>query len=69
MSESACANGYVESFNGESRGELLNREILAILLEAEVLTADWRKEYRGRSGRSAHCTTNHQLLKPKCWRL
>ena len=30
-------NGYIESFNGKFRDELLNREILDILLEAQVV--------------------------------
>jgi putative transposase len=38
-------NGYIESFNGKMRDELLNREILTTLTEARVLIADWRKEY------------------------
>jgi transposase InsO family protein len=38
-------NGYIESFNGKLRDELLNREIFTTLLEAEVLIADWRRQY------------------------
>lgn len=38
-------NGYVESFNGKMRDELLDREIFDTLLEAKVLTEDWRREY------------------------
>lgn len=38
-------NGYIESFNGKLRDELLNREIFTTLTEAKVLMADWRKEY------------------------
>jgi transposase InsO family protein len=38
-------NGYVESFNGKLRDELLNREIFTTLSEAKVLIAEWRKEY------------------------
>ena len=38
-------NGYIESFNGKLRDELLNREIFTTLIEAKVLTADCRKEY------------------------
>jgi putative transposase len=38
-------NGYIESFNGKLRDELLNREILTTLLEARVLIKDWRDEY------------------------
>ena len=38
-------NGYIESFNGKLRDELLNREIFTTLLEAKVLIENWRKEY------------------------
>ncbi len=38
-------NGYIESFNGKLRDELLNREIFTTLTEAKVLIAEWRKEY------------------------
>ena len=38
-------NGYVESFNGKFRDELLNGEIFDTLLEARVLLERWRREY------------------------
>ena len=38
-------NGYIESFNGKLRDELLNREIFYTLIEAKVLIEQWRKEY------------------------
>jgi len=38
-------NGYIESFNGKSRDELLNREIFTTLTEAKVLIEQWRREY------------------------
>jgi transposase InsO family protein len=38
-------NGYIESFNGKLRYELLNREIFTTLLEARVLIENWREEY------------------------
>jgi transposase InsO family protein len=38
-------NGYVESFNGKLRDELLNQEIFSSLEEARVLIEQWRKEY------------------------
>lgn len=38
-------NGYIESFNGKLRDELLNVEIFDTLLEAKVLTERWRREY------------------------
>lgn len=38
-------NGYIESFNGKMRDELLDREIFNTLEEARVLINQWRKEY------------------------
>jgi len=39
-------NGYVESFNGKLRDELLNVEIFDTLREAQVLVERWRKHYK-----------------------
>ena len=38
-------NGYVESYLGKLRDELLNGEILDTLMEAKVLVEGWRQEY------------------------
>jgi putative transposase len=38
-------NGYVESFNGKMRDELLNGEIFYSLKEAKILIEQWRKQY------------------------
>jgi putative transposase len=38
-------SGYVESFNGKLRDELLNGEIFYTLREAQVLSERWRREY------------------------
>jgi transposase InsO family protein len=38
-------NGYIESFNGKLRDELLNREIFTTLMEAKVLIENWKQEY------------------------
>jgi len=38
-------NGYIESFNGKLRDELLNREIFTTSTEAKVLIEQWRREY------------------------
>ena len=38
-------NGYIESFNGKLRDELLNDEIFTTLQEAKVLTEVWRRHY------------------------
>ena len=38
-------NGYVESFNGKLRDELLDREIFYTVTEAKILIERWRREY------------------------
>jgi len=38
-------NGYVESFNGKLRDELLNGEIFYTLKEAQILIQNWRRKY------------------------
>ena len=38
-------NGYVESFIGKLRDELLNGEIFDTLLETKVIIENWRREY------------------------
>lgn len=38
-------NGYIESFNGKLRDELLNGEIFDTITEARVITERWRKLY------------------------
>jgi transposase InsO family protein len=47
-------NGYVESFNGKLRDELLNAEIFDTLNEAKVLIEYWRREYN-------HCRPHSSL--------
>ena len=46
-SASPWENGYIESFNGKLRDELLNREVFSTLTEAKVLIEEWRREYNG----------------------
>jgi transposase InsO family protein len=38
-------NGYVGSFNGKLRDELLDREVFCTLLEVQVLTERYRQTY------------------------
>jgi putative transposase len=38
-------NGYIESFNGKLRDELLNGELFDTLLEAKVLVECWRRHF------------------------
>jgi len=44
-SGSPWENGYIESFNGKLRDELLEREVFDTLFEAQVLIERWRVEY------------------------
>jgi transposase InsO family protein len=46
-------NGYVESFIGKLRDELLNGEIFDTLLEARVVIENWRKVYNQRRPHSS----------------
>ena len=46
-------NGYVESFNGKLRDELLNRELFLSLAEARYLLDEWRLDYNHRRPHSA----------------
>jgi len=41
-------NGYVESFNGKLRDELLNRELFLSLPEARYVLDEWREDYNER---------------------
>lgn len=41
-------NGYVESFNGKLRDELLNRELFLGLAEARYVLDQWRNDYNHR---------------------
>jgi transposase InsO family protein len=38
-------NGYIESFNGKLRDEVLEREVIDMLWEVKVLIEQWRKDY------------------------
>ena len=40
-------NGYMESFNGKLRDELLNGELFCTLWEAQVVIERWRQAYNG----------------------
>jgi len=46
-------NGYVESFNGKLRDELLNGEVFYTLEEIRVVTELWRRHYNHRRPHSA----------------
>jgi len=55
-------NGYIESFNGKLRDELLNREIFTTLDEAKVLIEQWLKEY---NQVRSHSARNNRLPAPE----
>ena len=57
-------NGYVESFNGKLRDELLNREIFDTLLEAKILVEQWRKEY---NTVRPHSALGYKPPAPEAW--
>ena len=59
-------NGYVESFNGKMRDELLNREIFYTLKEAQVLIEGWRKEY---NTIRPHSSLGYRPPAPQAWLL
>ncbi len=42
--ESPWENGYIESFNGKLRDELLNVEIFDTLFETKAFAKKWRRE-------------------------
>jgi transposase InsO family protein len=61
-------NGYVESFNGKLRDELLDREVFTTLQEAQILTAWWRREYnelRPHSSKGRRPPAPQALLPPQ----
>jgi transposase InsO family protein len=55
-------NGYIESFNGRLREELLNREIFTPLAEARILIESWRREY---NQERPHSALNHRPPAPE----
>jgi putative transposase len=57
-------NGFIESFNGKLRDELLNREIFDTLLEAKVLAEYYRWEY---NTIRPHSALNYRPPAPEAW--
>ena len=57
-------NGYVESFNGKMRDELLNREIFYTLREAQILIERWRKDY---NYFRPHSSLGYRPPAPQAW--
>jgi putative transposase len=57
-------NGYVESFNGKMRDELLAREIFYSLKEAQVMIEMWRQHY---NTIRPHSSLGYQPPVPTAW--
>jgi len=57
-------NGYVESFNGRMRDELLDREIFYTLKEAKYLIEMWRWEY---NHVRPHSSLDYKPPAPAAW--
>jgi transposase InsO family protein len=57
-------NGYIESFNGKLRDELLNGEIFYTLKEAQVLIEEWRLEY---NTFRPHSSLQYRPPAPETW--
>lgn len=55
-------NGYIESFNGKFRDELLNGEIFTTLQEAKVLVEQWRYHY---NTKRPHSSLEHRPPAPE----
>jgi putative transposase len=66
-------NGYVESFNGRLRDELLNGEWFYTLGEAQVIIERWRQHYNGRRPHSSlggrPPASETFLAAPAMWRI
>lgn len=57
-------NGYIESFNGKFRNELLNGEIFYTLKEAQVLIEEWRRQY---NTMRPHSSLHYRPPAPEAW--
>jgi putative transposase len=63
-------NGYIESFNGKLRDELLDGEVFNTLAEARVLIERWRQHYNETCARMCLDATRCRLIRCSCerWR-
>jgi transposase InsO family protein len=57
-------NGYVESFHGKLRDELLNAELFDTLWEVQVLLEQWRREY---NAVRPHSALGYRPPAPETW--
>ncbi len=58
--------GYVESFNGKLRDELLNGEIFYTLQEAQIIIERWRQQY---NTHRPHSALGYRPPTPEAWQL
>ncbi|MDH3770149.1 MAG: transposase, partial [Nitrospirota bacterium] len=59
-------NGYVESFNGKLRDELLNGELFYTLQESQIIIERWRRQY---NTCRPHSALGYQPPTPETWDL
>lgn len=59
-------NGYVESFNGKFRDELLNGELFFTLQEAQIIVERWRRQY---NTCRPHSALGYRPPTPETWQL
>lgn len=59
-------NGYIESFNGKLRNELLNGELFYTLKEAQTIIENWRIEY---NYLRPHSSLGYGSPSPESWRI
>jgi transposase InsO family protein len=59
-------NGYVESFNGKLRDELLNGELFYTLQESQIIIERWRRQY---NTCRPHSALGYQPPTPETWQL
>ena len=57
-------NGYIESFNGKFRDEFLSVELFDSVLEARVLTEQWRQHY---NRVRPHSSLGYRPPAPEAW--
>jgi putative transposase len=57
-------NGYVESFNGRLRDELLNGEIFTTLREAQIVIEGWRQPHIDQTTHTVRASVNLARINP-----
>jgi len=59
-------NGYIESFNGKLRDDVLNREAFYSAKEAKVIVENWRLEYNNHRPHSGLCYMTPAAFAASC---